>query len=130
MPVQALDAALSAANWHPSTPAFAMQNAADRIRRGAAALKERLAQDDAHYRQVAALQRRWMVRRAPPPQDRFYVDLSLRPTLAEPDARTLVDIVRVISLAHQCHAPPCNACASVNQCAAHARNATCRLVCC
>ena len=78
-----------------------MQDAAGRIRRGAAALKERSAQDDAHYRQVAELQRRWTVRRAAPPQDRFYVDLSLRPTLAEPNARALIDIVRVTSLPHR-----------------------------
>ena len=66
-----------------------------RIRRGAAALKERLAQDDAHYRQVAELQRDWKLRRAQAPLDRFYVELALRPSLAEPDPRALIDIVRV-----------------------------------
>ena len=72
------------------------QDAAERIRRGAAALKERLAQDDAHYQQVAELQRGWKIRRAQPPLDRFYVDLSLRPSLAEPEPRALIDIIRVM----------------------------------
>ncbi len=71
------------------------QDAAERIRRGAASLKERLAQDDAHYQQVAELQRGWKIRRAQPPLDRFYVDLSLCPSLAEPDPCALIDIVRV-----------------------------------
>ena len=74
---------------------MALQDAAERIRRGAAALKERLAQDDAHYQQAAELQRGWLVRRAAPPQDRFYVDVSLRPSLAEPDPRARIDIIRV-----------------------------------
>ncbi len=77
--------------------AYCPKDAAERIWRGAAALKERLAQDDAHYRQVAELQRGWKIRRAQPPQDRFYVDLSLRPSLAEPDPRALIDIVRVMA---------------------------------
>ena len=81
-------------------PALYVQDAADRIRRGGAALKERLAQDDTHYQQVAELQCGWQVRRARPPEDRFYVDLSLRPSLAEPDPRALIDIIRVHLTSH------------------------------